>query len=254
MLRVTVLGCGSSMGVPSLLHGWGHCDPKEPRNRRRRPALLIEADAARLLVDPGPDLRAQLLELEDPCPDAVFVTHSHADHCHGIDELRAVARRKQAAIPIHAAPEHMSVLQSRFPYMFRETGQGLYPPFLEPRPAKDVFCIGDQTVRIWPQDHVVATSYGLRIGRFAYVTDAWQLDEEAFDALAGITHWIVAAVQREPHPTHAHLDRALDWIARVGPDRAIFTHMNERLDYHALRRELPAGVEPAYDGMIVEVP
>lgn len=241
------------MGVPSLSRGWGQCDPAEPRNRRRRASILIEGQGVRLLIDPGPDLREQLLGLADPRLDAVFVTHVHADHCHGIDDLRGIAGRRGAPVPVFSVPEHLDTIQGRFPYMFQRSKDGYYGPFLQSNPVQDSFSVGPLTIKIWPQNHVVTTSYGLRVGDFAYVTDVWELDDRAFEALRGIRTWIVAAVQHKEHPTHAHVGRVLGWIDRIRPQRAIFTHMNESLDYRSLYDSLPSGVEPGYDGMVIEM-
>ncbi|WP_439577739.1 MBL fold metallo-hydrolase [Elioraea sp.] len=255
-MRVTVLGCGGSGGVPVIGGLWGACDPAEPRNRRLRGSILVETGNATILVDASPDLRTQLLAAEVRRIDAVIVTHAHADHVNGLDDLRYVNRLMRAPIPLYADRTTLDELRQRFGYAFLPLdGHGYYRPVLEPREVVAGAAFEAAGVMVLPiaQDHGFMPSLGLRFGAFAYSTDVVRMGEAAFAALAGIDTWIVGCFQETPHPTHAHLPLVLEWIARIGPRRAVLTHMSERLDYRALTAKLPPGVEPAHDGLVLEL-
>jgi phosphoribosyl 1,2-cyclic phosphate phosphodiesterase len=254
---VTMLGCGPSWGVPRIGGEWGACDPANPRNRRRRVSILVEEGGARLLVDTSPDLREQLLDAEVRGIDAVLYTHAHADHLHGIDDLRSVNRLIRKKLPVHADARTLGEIRTRFGYVLAPlqggARHGFYKPELEPIEIAGPFEAAGIAVTPFVQDHGFSPTLGFRFGGVAYSTDVVRLDEAAFAALAGIEVWIVDCMRREPHVTHSHLAQTLDWIARVKPRRAILTHMDESLDYAALSRELPPGVEPGYDGMRIEI-
>ena len=254
-MRVTILGCGGSGGVPLVgPDGWGNCDPANPKNRRRRASILVEAGATTLLVDTWPDLREQLLAAGRWDIDAVVYTHVHADHIHGIDDLRSVNYHRRAALDVYGSPAALAELQDRFAYTFDAAPtNSYYRPRLTARTVDGPFHVGAVEVRPFEQGHGDITSLGYRFGRVAYSTDVKALDEAAFAALAGVEVWIVDALREAPHGTHSHLAQTLDWIARVEPRRAILTHMNHSLDYATLRRRLPPGIEPAYDGMVIDV-
>ena len=261
-MRVTVLGCGGSGGVP-LADGtpggnWGDCDPAEPRNRRSRVSILVEAaeGGTALLIDASPDLRRQILDNAVARIDAVIFTHAHADHCHGLDELRAVSRRQRGPIPAYMSAETRGQLTARFDYAFESSAprDSLYPALMTDLLLAGPTEIGGLPVVPFVQGHGPETTLGLRIGDLAYSTDAVALDEAAFAALEGVRLWIVDALRERPHPTHSHFDQTLAWIARVAPERAILTHMNQEADYRALLARCPPGVEPAYDGLVVELP
>lgn len=250
--RITILGCGNSTGVPMANGYWGDCDPAEPRNRRRRSSILIERDGTTVLIDAGPDLREQLLAAEVSKLDAVLFTHAHADHTQGIDDLRAFVLYGGTPLPVYGFPELMAQIKIRFSYMFGGATAGYYDkPFLEIREPAQHLRIGAVELRLFEQDHVVCRSIGVRTGGFAYSTDLKNLSGDAFDTLEGVRTWVVAAVRREPHIAHAHLDLILDWIARVRPERAFLTHMNQSMDYRTLLETLPAGIEPAFDGKVI---
>ncbi len=256
-MRVVMLGCGPSWGVPRIGGDWGACDPSNPKNRRSRVSILVEEGNSVVLVDTSPDLREQLLDAEAKRVDAVLFTHGHADHTHGIDDLRSINRMMGKPLPIYASPETMDELRQRFRYIFApvdpEARTAFYKPAVEPHEVDGPFVAAGIPVVPFVQDHGFSKTLGFRFGRFAYSTDALALDEAAFAALAGIEVWIVDCIRRARHPTHSHLERTLEWIARVKPKRAIFTHMDQTFDYESLRRELPAGVEPGYDGLTVEL-
>jgi phosphoribosyl 1,2-cyclic phosphate phosphodiesterase len=254
-MKVTILGCGASWGVPAIGPDWGRCDPVEPRNRRRRCSLLVESRDAVLLIDMAPDLREQLLAANVARLDAVLLTHAHADHLHGIDDIRIINRLIGKALPIYTSSEALAEVERRFGYaLLPAPDKPLYRPALIGRPIDGPFTAAG--VRIVPivQDHGYSMSLGFRIGPVAYSTDVAALDETAFAALAGTEVWIVDCMRREPHPTHSHLAKTLAWIDRVRPRRAILTRMDQSLDYGELCAELPHGVEPGYDGLTIDLP
>ncbi|WP_270936849.1 MBL fold metallo-hydrolase [Falsiroseomonas oryzae] len=261
-MRVTLLGCGGSGGVPQIGgpdgHGnWGACDPAEPRNRRTRTSALVEAGVRRLLIDAGPDLRAQLMAAGVGQLDAVAITHSHADHVMGLDELRIVNRNIGGALDIFGTYVTLAELRSRFDYAFHPPpAQGFFRPSLKPRPVApgEVVEMAGMAVRVLRQDHRVMETLGFRIGRFAYSTDLVKLPEESFAALEGLHTWVVGCFQRAPHPVHAHLDLVCQWADRLKPRRVVLTHMGFDLDWAWLHANLPPGIEPGHDGMVLEVP
>jgi phosphoribosyl 1,2-cyclic phosphate phosphodiesterase len=255
-MKVTVLGCGASTGVPVIGPNWGRCDPTDPRNRRRRVSVLVEVEDVVILIDTSPDLREQLLDAGVNRVDAVIITHAHADHLHGIDDLRSVNRLMQRAIPLYADIKTLAEIGRRFEYVFeplREPGR-YHKPTLVPHQIIGPFEFEGIPIAPFTQSHGFSTTLGLRIGGFAYSTDVVELDEAAFDAIEGSELWIVDCLRREPHPTHSHLEKTLSWIARVQPRRAVLTHMDQTLDYRELSAELPAGIEPGQDGLAIELP
>ncbi|MEI9981829.1 MAG: MBL fold metallo-hydrolase [Aliidongia sp.] len=257
-MKVTLLGCGGSQGVPNSAGEWGDCNPADPRNRRLRPSVLVETEAMAgekraILIDSGPDLRKQLLSARTSRIDAVLYTHAHADHVHGIDDLRAINKAMGRPIPIWATPAVMAALQERFAYALQGGEGGFYRPTLLPNVFDGPFEAAGVPVVPFEQDHGFTVTTGFRIGDFAYSTDVVQLDEAAFAVLQGITTWIVDCVRLAPHPTHSHLDRTLGWIRRIAPQRAVLTHMDGSLDYASLAALLPDGVEPGRDGLVLQV-
>jgi phosphoribosyl 1,2-cyclic phosphate phosphodiesterase len=265
ILEFTVLGCGSSGGVPRADGDWGACDPAEPKNRRMRCSLLVRRRSpdggpeTTVVVDTAPDFRAQALMARVTRLDAVLFTHDHADQAHGIDDVRAFFLKQGARIPTYFDALSSPSLESRFSYIFN--AEGGYPPIAEPRglPPHGVDWrldgpSGAIPVRTFDQDHGGVRSVGFRFGDLAYSADVVDLSDESFEALQGLDVWIVDALRFRPHPTHAHVQRSLEWIARAKPRRAILTNMHIDIDYNDLSAQLPAGVELAYDGMIIETP
>lgn len=263
VLEVTLLGCGSSGGVPRADGDWGDCDPAEPRNWRSRCSLLVRRRGAApeaettLIVDTSPDLRSQTALAGTRRLDAVLLTHDHADQVHGIDDVRAFFNKQRARIPCHMDAETKATVLQRFGYAFE--GEKDYPaicrmvdlpahgtPFSVDGPS------GAIPVVTFDQDHGAVRSVGYRFGDVAYSSDVVDLDEAAFTALAGLDVWIVDALRYRPHPTHAHLERTLEWVGRLKPRRTILTNMHIDLDYQTLVRDLPKGVEPGYDGLRLE--
>ncbi len=252
-MQAVILGCGTAGGTPRIGNNWGACDPEEPRNRRRRASILVRDGATQILIDTSPDLRQQALDAAFDRLDAVLFTHAHADHAHGIDDMRFFAHGNGGAIDAWADPETLAQLEGRFGYTFEQDANRLYPAILNARQIVGPFQIGDTPVIPFRQKHGPIGTLGFRVGPIAYSTDVQELPEAAFAALEGVDTWIVDCLQRTAHPTHAHLDLTLGWIERVKPRRAILTHMNTSLDYRTLIDELPEGVEPAYDGMVLDV-
>jgi len=259
-MRVTILGCGSSGGVP-VANGtpggyWGVCDPDEPRNRRRRASILVEQAGTSILIDTSPDLRRQILDNGIAALDAVLFTHAHADHCHGIDELRPLVHTRGAPLDAYMDRRTHDRLTTRFGYIFASSRdpQSFYRPLLVDRIIEGPFRIGAIEIVPFVQGHGSSeTSLGFRFGPVAYSTDVVSLDEAAFAALAGVEVWIVDCLREAAHPTHSHLSRTLAWIERVQPRHAVLTHMSHEADYQTLRRKCPPGVEPGYDGMVIEI-
>jgi phosphoribosyl 1,2-cyclic phosphate phosphodiesterase len=255
-MKVTILGCGASWGVPAIGPDWGRCDPADPRNRRRRCSILVESRGSVVLIDTSPDLREQLIDARVRQIDAVLLTHSHADHLHGIDDLRMVNRLMRKPIPLYADPHTMSEVDRRFGYVLKPElpDKMLARPTLQPREIDGPFSAAGLPVVSFAQDHGFSKTLGFRIGPLGYSTDVTELDDAAFGVLAGVELWIVDCLRREPHRTHSHLAKTLAWIERVRPRRAVLTHMDQNFDYRELSAELPLGVEPGYDGLVCELP
>ncbi len=258
-LRFTILGCGSSGGVPRLGGNWGECDPTNPRNNRRRCALLIERAEAqgttRVLIDTGPDMRAQLIDAGIGTLDAVAWTHSHADHVHGLDDLRQVVFNNKARLNVWADGDTQNDLLSRFGYAFVQPEGSPYPPILNLHTINGPFTIdgsgGPITLRPFKVNHGSIDALGFRVENVAYLPDVAQMNDDAWQQVSNLDCWILDALRRAPHPTHAHLDLALEWIERARPKRAVLTNMHNDLDYDTVEAETPDHVTPAYDGMVL---
>jgi phosphoribosyl 1,2-cyclic phosphate phosphodiesterase len=259
---ITILGCASSGGVPRVGNGWGACDPAEPRNRRRRCSVLIRQgegpDITSVLVDTGPDLREQLLDAKVQQLDAVVYTHDHADHTHGIDDIRPLVLHSRRRIDAFCDDATAKGLLKRFDYIFRTPDGSDYPPILTERRiesgnAFEVSGAGG-TLPIMPfrLAHGSIDALGLRIGTMAYTPDVSAVPEESVPYLAGLDLWIIDALRIKPHPTHFHLERALEWIERMKPRRAVLTNLHNDLDYRTLCNALPATIRPAYDGWEID--
>ena len=254
-MRVTVLGCGTSAGVPQIGCDCPVCRSPDPRNKRRRCSILVEAQGRRILVDTGPDLRQQCLDAGIGAVDALLYTHAHADHVHGIDDLRSINNVIMAPIPAYADARVFESIRERFPYVFAggQGRHGFWRPEIAPHPIAGPFRVGPVDVVPFRQKHGRGESWGFRFGPFAYSTDTDGLDEAAFEALRGVEVWLVDALRDAPHPSHAHLDLTLSWIERVRPRQAYLTHTNHEVDYADWAARLPRGVLPAHDGLVVEL-
>jgi phosphoribosyl 1,2-cyclic phosphate phosphodiesterase len=264
VLRFTILGCGSSPGVPRIGNDWGSCDPRDPRNRRRRASLLIERVAptgkkTTVVVDTGPDFREQMLSAEVEWADGVVYTHPHADHIHGIDDLRSFVINRRRRVDVYAEAETMRRLHQAFGYCFATPPGSSYPPILRDTvvTAGVPFTVDGEggPVEILPyrQIHGDIESLGLKVGGFAYSSDVSAFPPETLPLIEGAEVFVVDALRYTPHPSHFSVDEAIAVAGRVGAKRTILTHMHIDLDYRALHARLPADIEPAYDGMVVEM-
>ncbi len=254
-MKLRILGCGTSSGVPRVGNDWGLCDRDEPKNRRRRAAVLVGYGKTRILVDTGPDLREQLLDANVADAEAVIWTHDHADHCHGIDDLRQLYHARGRPVAGYARQATLDSLRHRFAYAFE--GKDGYPPVVASHLLLRHVNLAGISVRAVDQPHGEITSAGLRFdaggAAIAYSTDFDTLTDDMAALFEGLDLWVVDALRRRPHPTHPHLAQTLEWIGKLAPKRAILTHMDNTMDYRTLLGELPAGVEPGYDGMEIDL-
>ncbi|MEJ0065903.1 MAG: MBL fold metallo-hydrolase [Caulobacteraceae bacterium] len=264
-LELTILGSGSSGGVPRADGNWGVCDPADPRNKRSRCSMMLRRRSEEgperwttIVVDAAPELRLQTAAAGARRLDALLMTHDHADQAHGIDDIRAFAQRQRARIPVHADAATEETLLRRFGYIFR--GEKSYPAIADivaipphGRPWQVEGPSGAIPVVTFDQDHGDVRSVGYRFGPIAYSSDVLMLDDAAFEAMAGVGLWIVDALRYAPHPTHAHVERALGWIERLKPRQAILTNLHIDIDYAELTSRLPPGVSAAFDGLRVDL-
>jgi phosphoribosyl 1,2-cyclic phosphate phosphodiesterase len=262
-LTLTILGCGSSAGVPRPALGWGRCDPNNPKNRRRRCSLLVERRSGegvtRVLIDTSPDLREQLIDAHVDHLDAVFLTHEHADQTHGIDDLRSVVLHQRRRIPTYFNLSTAKDIMARFSYCFITPEGSEYPPILtrhgiEAGESQEILGKGGAIVlSAFGVQHGNIPSLGYRIGNAAYLPDVSDIPEASWPALEALDLWIVDGLRYAPHPSHFSVDDALSWIERFKPKRAVITNMHSDLDYEVLRLSLPEGVAPAHDGLRLTV-
>ncbi len=259
--RFTILGCGSSGGVPRLGGHWGACDPENPKNRRRRCSLLVEQigpdGTTAVLIDTSPDLRMQLLDAGVGRLDAVLYTHSHADHVHGIDDLRMIVFNMRERLNVWADGETCDALLARFGYAFVQPAGSAYPPILNLHTLDDTLTIdgpgGAITFQAFEVDHGNIDSKGFRIGDVAYLPDVSGLRDTSREAMSGLDWLIIDALRRDPHPSHTHLEQTLEWIAELNPKQAVLTNMHIDLDYETVLTETPDHVQPAFDGLAIDV-
>lgn len=264
-LKATILGCGSSGGVPRVGGDWGYCDPKEPKNRRSRCSLLLEKTGAdgttSILIDTSPDLREQLLTAQVERLDAVLYTHDHADQTHGIDDLRAIAYRMRTQIPVYMDAHTETHVVDRFRYCFEMPEGRVHPPILSLQPLiKDGQTLSVDGPGGAIEVQVIEASHGptptlifIFDGQLAYGPDVWDIPDEGLARLHGVDTWICDALRYNDHPTHAHVDKSLRWLANAHVRQGILTNLHIDLDYNVLAEELPAYARAAYDGMVVEV-
>lgn len=256
-IELRILGCGSSGGVPRLGGHWGDCDPANPRNIRKRCSLLVTRrgpkGATRVLIDTSPDLRQQLLDAEVGELDALLYTHAHADHVHGLDDIRMIVYNMRTRLPVWADGDTGNQLLARFGYAFVQPAGSSYPPICDLNTLSGPTTIkgagGPITFTPFEVEHGSIDALGFRIGNAAYLPDVSDIPETAWAQLQGLDLWIVDALRRDPHPTHAHLAKTLEWITRAAPKRAVLTNMHIDLDYQTLADETPDHIEPAYDGL-----
>ncbi len=257
-MKVTVLGCGPSNGVPTVIGDWGRCDPNNPKNRRRRPSIYIELNNdTKILIDSSPDFREQALSANIKRVDAILFTHEHADHIMGIDDLRSISSNMNRQISLHAEIDVLDILLQKFGYLIegsKDTIDNIYPPIFLPNVIRGPFKISDHTIIPIEQDHGICKTLGFRIDNFAYSTDVVRFPQRSLEQLKGLDVWILDCLRIDvDHPTHAILNVVMEWIDQVRPKRTILTHMNNQTDYEILSKILPRYVEPAYDGLVLTV-
>lgn len=258
-LTFTILGCGSSGGVPRIGGHWGECDPSNPKNRRTRCSLLVERTSAQgtttVLVDTSPDMREQLLREGIGRLDGVIFTHAHADHVHGIDDLRMIVFNMRERVPVWADGATQDALLSRFGYAFVQPDGSPYPPILELNAIEDGATIsgagGDIHFSPLKVPHGTIDALGFRVNNVLYMPDVSDIPEEIVPKLNGLDCWIIDALRRAPHPSHLHLDKTLEWIERIAPKQAVLTNLHIDLDYETLTKETPPHIQPAFDGLKV---
>lgn len=258
-VTVTILGCGSSSGVPRPALGWGACDPTNPKNRRRRCSILVErkstAGITRVLIDTSPDLREQLIDANVDHIDAVFLTHEHADQTHGIDDLRSVVMHQRSRIPVYLNQSTARDVLSRFSYCFVQPPGSDYPPILESRfvEAGEERTIegkgGPLTLQPFLVDHGNIPALGYRFADIAYSPDMNDIPRASLAQLQNLKLWIIDGLRWAPHPSHTNVEQALSWLALMKPQRGVITNMHTDIDYEVLRQKLPPEIVPAYDGM-----
>ncbi|SNT76122.1 MBL fold metallo-hydrolase [Paracoccus seriniphilus] len=257
MIRATILGCGSSGGVPRLGNRWGSCDPSNPRNRRRRCSLLVERQqnggVTQVLIDTGPDMVPQLLDADVATLDAVIYTHPHADHVHGIDDLRQLVFNAKRRMPVWADEPTSSALIERFGYIFQTPEGSFYPPIADLHQIDGPVTVsgagGDITFHPFRVQHGEITALGFRVAGLVYLPDVSAIPEAAWEVISGADTFICDALRHEPHPSHAHLDQALEWLARSGASKGVLTNMHIDMDYDDVMARTPAHIVPAHDGM-----
>jgi phosphoribosyl 1,2-cyclic phosphate phosphodiesterase len=261
--RITILGCGSSGGVPRVAQGWGDCDPANPKNRRRRCSVLLEQQGEEgttsVLVDTSPDLREQLIDAGVSKLDGIVYTHEHADHCHGIDDVRPLVIHNRRRIDAFMDEPTSTGIFQRFDYIFITPKGSDYPPVLTERriEAGTAFEVngagGALPIKPFRLAHGNIDALGLRVDGMAYTPDVNAIPDTALDDLTGLDLWIIDALRIKPHPSHFHLEQSLEWIERMKPKRALLTNLHSDLDYGKLCRDLPDHIRPAYDGMVLDI-
>jgi len=252
-MRITILGCGTSFGVPMIACKCPVCTSTDPKNKRTRSSILVTHDGKNILVDTTTDLRAQAIANGIERVDAVLYTHHHAEHIHGIDELRRFNWLQSSSIPCYGSPETLGRLRDIFGYIFKDPGKPGWQPNLTTQDVDGPFELCGLTVTPVEVMHGDLPIYGYRFGDFAYLTDFIEIPEESEELLKGLKLLVVEALRYEPHPTHVSLSQAIEVVERLKPGRAVFTHMAHAFDYDKVMNELPDGVELGYDGQIIEV-
>jgi phosphoribosyl 1,2-cyclic phosphate phosphodiesterase len=251
-MKITILGCGTSQGVPKIGGHWGVCDPNNSKNRRRRASILIEIAGQILMIDTGPDFIEQCLSADICHLDAILYTHDHADHTHGIDEIRAISQIMKKKIPVFGNKQTLNVLYNRFKYIFESNNA--YPAVAE-RHEIDLNEFTIDEVKVQPIEliHGGIINYSYRIDNFCYSTDFNEIPQASEENFYGLDLWIVDCLRYKPHPTHCHLEKILAYVEKFKPKKVLLTHMNWELDYEVLKEQLPDHIEPAYDGLILTI-
>ena len=250
-MKVTILECGPSYGMPSLTRGFGPSDPNEPKNVRTRSAILIEDKGLNVLIDTGPEIREQLWRIGAPKIDALLYTHAHYDHMGGAQDVRNVAKERNQIMDVYGAQKDMLALHKQMPYVFEPSHQPTFKThYIKPYKT---FKIGHLDITPIYQHHGEGSSIGYRIGDFAYCTDVKAIDPEGWKVLKGVKVWVLGCVTTRENPKHIHLPEALKWIQKLKPERAYLTHMGSKMDYQTLKKTLPKGVFACYDGLVIKL-
>ena len=255
--EITILGCGSSSGVPAIGNDWGNCNPSNPKNRRLRSSILIKTSKKNILIDATPDLRQQLLNSNVKHIDGVLITHCHADHINGIDDFRFLNVIMKQDINLYATKQVIQTIKERFSYVFEKLSPKAngfyYKPCLIPNEISSDFNINDLKISSFEQNHGFINSTGFRFNNFAYCTDVLEFDKKALQKLEGLDLWIVDCLRFKPHKTHAHFDKVMQWMELLKPKQTILTHMNYEVDYDFIMSKVPKNCIAAYDGLKVKV-
>ncbi len=256
-IEITILGCGSSSGVPAIGNYWGKCDPSNPKNRRLRCSILIRSKKSIILVDSTPDLRQQLLNANVEKLDGVLITHTHSDHINGIDDFRYLNVIMKKDLNLYANRDVICKIKERFGYVFEslvpEANGFYYKPCLIPNEINGSFQINDLKITSFNQNHGFTNSTGFRINNFAYCTDVLDFDDNAINNLKNLDLWIVDCLRFEPHKCHAHFEKVMKWINDLKPKKTVLTHMNYDIDYDYINSLVPKNCIPAYDGLVLKV-
>ena len=256
-MQITILGCGSSAGVPAIGNYWGNCNPKNPKNRRLRCSILIKSDKSQILIDASPDLRQQLLSANVTYIDGVLITHAHADHIHGIDDFRYLNHIMNKHINLYAKSAVIDEIRKKFNYVFDdlvpESNGFYYKPCLIPNEISGQFQIKDLKIKSFQQNHGFGETTGFRINNIAYSTDVVELNEKAFSNLHDLDLWIVDCLRFKAHKTHSHFEKTMEWVNKIKPKKTILTHMNFEVDYDEITKKLPKNCYAGYDGLKIKV-
>ena len=256
-IEITILGCGSSSGVPAIGNDWGNCNPSNPKNRRLRSSILIKTSKKNILIDATPDLRQQLLNSNVKHIDGVLITHCHADHINGIDDFRFLNVIMKQDINLYATKQVIRTIKERFSYVFEKLSPKAngfyYKPCLIPNEIVNKFSIDDVEISCFQQSHGFSETTGFKINNFAYCTDVVEFDTDVFDKLRDLDLWIVDCFRFEPHKSHAHFDKVMTWVEKLKPRKVVLTHMNNEMDYEHLTTMLPRNCFPAYDGLTIKI-
>lgn len=257
-MKITILGCGASMGTPAAGGFWGKCDPNEPKNKRSRASILVQSAKTNILVDATVDIRLHLNRLNLKSLDGLLVSHAHSDHVNGMDDLRAISYHNNQLIEAYSNAETLDEIERRWPYLFKTMGKGagIYIEFMKRNevPNYGTLRIGDIDIETFEQDHTTCTSLGFRFGKFAYSVDVADLNEQSLKALEGVETWVVdaASYHKETVMTHANIARVKAWVERLKPKMTYLTVLSTHMDYTTLCEELPPHIRPAYDGLVID--
>ena len=256
-IEITILGCGSSSGVPAIGNYWGNCDPSNPKNKRLRSSIFVKTNQTNIIIDATPDLRQQLLNADVKKLDGVLITHTHSDHINGVDDFRFLNVLMKKDINLFASKKSIDEIKNRFGYVFEklvpEANGFYYKPCLNPNVIKDRFNINELNIESIKQNHGFTESTGFKINNFAYCTDVLDFEEQEFKKLFNLDLFIVDCLRFEPHKTHAHFDKVMKWIKILKPKKTVLTHMNYEVDYDYISSLVPSNCYPAFDGMKVKV-